>query len=173
MCENKFCEDCGDKKLIFLTRNLVEMQDKEARLYFLPFPSLHRCLKITLLQIHSFYYLVNASPFLVWFCFFPFSTHIVCKNSWKGGKLHGRKESKHRNTAVWVKKIGCWGRLSLRFNEVAVWPADEWERSWWAQLPEAPRCSYSVKEKLESSKQLLRPNCLFLMIFVNLQFTDE
>ncbi|RMC15898.1 hypothetical protein DUI87_08103 [Hirundo rustica rustica] len=37
------------------------------------------------------------------------------------------------------------------------------------ELPEAPRCPSSVTEKLESSKQLLRPNDLFLMMYVNLQ----
>lgn len=94
--------------------------------YFL---SLQHCLKITqLLQIHSFWYLVSTPPL---FCFLlsTLPPPISCKNNWKGRKFHGKKDSKHRYTTVWVNKGDCWGRLSLRLDKVTVWPADNWERS--------------------------------------------
>lgn len=165
---------CGDQKLMFLTRNLRKMWEKRSKTLFPPLP-----ITVLLSQNHT----TTSDPFLLLPCqctsffvfvlFFSFFfTPTMCKSYWKGGKLRGRKESKQRYTAVWVRKISCWGHLSLRFDKVAVWPADKWERSWWTARGPQMSILCDVTEKLESSKQLLRPNYLFLMMFVNLQFTD-
>lgn len=128
--------------------------------FFLPFPSLHHCLKITqLLHIHSFYYPVSTAPFFL-FClvfFFPPPCpppHVRTIESFM------ERRRVNTGTQLWVKKGDCWGRLSLRLDEVAVWPADKWERSWWTAW--GPQVSILCDtEKLEASDQLLRTKLPF------------